>query len=158
MLMANTYTQIYIHAVFAVSGRQSLISNERKVEIYKYMTSVNQNQKQKVMAINGMPDHVHFLIGMSPDIALSDLVKDVKVASSNLINNKRWVRGHFNWQRGFGAFSYSRSQASTVARYIENQERHHAKRSFRDEYVALLKKFDVEYDPKYLFTFIDDVG
>jgi REP element-mobilizing transposase RayT len=120
--MANTYTQIYIHAVFAVSGRQSLIAKERKVEIYKYMTTAIQNQKQKVMAMNGMPDHVHLLIGMSPDIALSDLVKDVKVASSNLINNKRWVRGHFNWQRGFGAFSYSRSQVSTVARYIENQE------------------------------------
>jgi hypothetical protein len=95
---------------------------------------------------------------MSPDIALSDLVKDVKVASSSLINDKRWVRGHFNWQRGFGAFSHSKSQVSTVAKYIENQERHHAKRSFRDEYVALLKKFDVEYDPAYLFTFIDDVG
>ena len=122
------------------------------------MTTVIQNQKQKVMAINGMPDHVHLLIGMSPDIALSDLVKDVKVASSSLINDKRWVRGHFNWQRGFGAFSHSKSQVSTVGKYIENQERHHAKRSFRDEYVELLKKFDVEYDPAYLFTFIDDVG
>ena len=156
--MANTYTQIYIHLVFAVSGRQSLIAKEHKVEIYKYMTTVIQNRKQKVMAINGMPDPVHLLIGMSPDIALSDLVKDVKVASSSLINDKRWVRGHFNWQRGFGAFSHSKSQVSTVAKYIENQERHHAKRSFRDEYVALLKKFDVEYDPAYLFTFIEDVG
>jgi REP element-mobilizing transposase RayT len=156
--MANTYTQIYIHTVFAVEGRQSLIAKEHKVEIYKYMTGVIQNKKQKVMAINGMPDHIHLLIGLSPDIALSDLVKDVKVASSSLINDKRWVRGHFNWQRGFGAFSYSRSQVGTVAKYIENQERHHAKRSFRDEYVALLKKFDVEYDPAYLFTFIEDVG
>jgi len=117
------------------------------------------NQKRFILhGLVIMPDHVHLLIGMSPDIALSDLVKDVKVASSSLINDKRWVRGHFNWQRGFGAFSYSRSQVSTVAKYIENQERHHARRSFRDEYVALLKKFDVEYDPKYLFTFIDDVG
>ena len=107
--MANTYTQIYIHLVFAVSGRQSLIAKQHKVEIYKYMTTVIQNQRQKVMAINGMPDHVHLLIGMSPDIALSDLVKDVKVASSSLINDKRWVRGHFNWQRGFGAFSHSRA-------------------------------------------------
>jgi REP element-mobilizing transposase RayT len=120
------------------------------------MTTVIQNQKNKVMAINGMSDHVQLLIGLSPDIALSDLVKDVKVASSNLINDKRWVRGHFNWQRGFGAFSYSRSQVPNVARYIENQEQHHAKRSFRDEYTALLKKFDVEYDPRYLFAFTDD--
>ena len=155
--MANTYTQIYLHTVFAVGGRQSLISKEHKVEIYKYMTGVIEDQKQKVMAINGMPDHVHLLIGLGPDIALSDLVRDVKAGSSKLINDKRWVRGHFTWQRGFGAFSYSRSQVPTVAKYIENQERHHAKRSFRDEYAALLKKFEVEYDPAYLFTFIDDV-
>jgi REP element-mobilizing transposase RayT len=154
--VANNYTQIYIQTVFAVEGRQSLISKSHKDEIYKYMTTVIQSRKQKVMVINGMPDHVHILIGLSPDIALSHLVKDVKVASSNLINDKRWVRGHFNWQRGFGAFSYSRSQVPTVARYIENQEQHHAKRPFRDEYIALLKKFDVEYDPRYLFTFIDD--
>ncbi|HSF24921.1 MAG TPA: IS200/IS605 family transposase [Blastocatellia bacterium] len=156
--MANTYTQIYIHTAFAVEGRQSLIAKEHKIEIYKYITGVIHSQKQKVMAINGMPDHVHLLIGVSPDIALSDLVRDVKAASSRLINDKRWVRGHFNWQRGFGAFSCSHSQVPTVAKYIENQEHHHAKRSFRDEYVALLKKFDVEYDPAYLFTFIDDVG
>ena len=156
--MANTYTQIYIHAVFAVEGRQSLIAPEHKIEIYKYMTTVIQNQKNKVMAINGMPDHVHLLIGLNPDIALSNLVRDAKAAASSLINDKRWVRGHFNWQRGFGAFSYSKSQVPRVAKYIEDQERHHAKRSFRDEYEALLKKFDVEYDPAYLFTYIDDVN
>jgi REP element-mobilizing transposase RayT len=156
--MANTYTQIYIQAVFAVEGRQSLISKEHKIEIHKYMTTVIQNQKQKVMAINGMSDHVHILIGLSPDIALSDLVKEVKVASSNLINDKRWVRGHFRWQKGFGAFSCSRSQVPIVARYIENQEQHHAERSFRVEYITLLKKFDVDYDERYLFTFIDDAN
>ena len=155
--MANTYTQIYIHTVFAIEGRQPLIAKEHKIEIYKYMTAVIQNQNQKVMSINGMPDHVHLLIGLSPDIALSDLVRDVKAASSSMINDKRWVRGHFNWQRGFGAFSYSKSQVSRLAKYIEDQERHHAKRSFRDEYLALLKRFDVAYDPAYLFTFIDDV-
>jgi REP element-mobilizing transposase RayT len=154
--MANTYTQIYVQVVFAVEGRRSLIPKEHSVEIYKHMTAVIQNQDQKVMSINGMPDHLHLLVGLRPDIALSDLVKDVKVASSNLINDKRWLRGHFNWQRGFGAFSYSRSQVSKVARYIENQERHHARRSFRDEYVALLTRFEVEYNPRYLFKFIDD--
>ena len=110
------------------------------------------------MSINGMPDHLRLLIGLRPDIALSDLVRYVKAASSKLINDNRWVRGHFNWQKGFGAFSYSKSQVSRVAKYIEDQERHHAKRSFRDEYEALLKRFDVEYDPAYLFTFIDDVS
>ena len=109
------------------------------------------------MAINGMADHIHLLIGQSPDIALSDLMKAVKEASSRFINDKRWVRGHFKWQRGFGAFSYSRSQVSTVAKYIEDQERHHAKHSFRDEYLALLKKFEVEYDPAYVFTSLDDI-
>jgi len=155
--MANTYTQIYIQAVFAVEGRQSLIVPEHKIEIYKYMTAVIQNKKNKLMVINGMPDHVHLLIGLNPDISLSDLVQDVKSASSRLINDNRWARGHFNWQRGYGAFSYSKSQVSRVAKYIENQERHHAKRSFRDEYEALLRKFEVEYDPRYLFTYIDDV-
>jgi len=110
-----------------------------------------------VISIEGMADHVHLLIGLSPEIALSDMVKDVKEASSRFINNKKWVRGHFSWQRGFGAFSYSRSQLSAVAKYIENQERHHSERSFRDEYVELLRKFDVEYDPAYLFSFIDEV-
>jgi putative transposase len=158
MCMANTYTQIYIHAVFAVEGRESLIAPEHKIEIYKYMTAVIQDQKHKLMSINGMPDHVHLLIGLRPDVALSELVRDLKSAASRLINDKRRVRGHFNWQRGFVAFSYSKSQVSNVAKYIENQERHHARRSFRNEYLALLKKFDVEYDPKYLFAFIDDVG
>ena len=114
--MANTYTQIYIHAVFAVEGRQSLIAPEHKIEIYKYMTTVIQNQKNKVMAINGMPDHVHLLIGLNPDIALSDLVRDAKSTASSLINDKGWVRGHFNWQKGYGAFTYSKSQVSRVAK------------------------------------------
>ena len=107
------------------------------------------------MAINGMADHVHLLIGMSPDIALSDLVGSIKSSSSSLINDKKWVRGHFNWQRGFGAFSYSRSQVSRVAKYVEQQEHHHARRSFRSEYIEMLRKFEVEYDPEYLFDFIE---
>jgi putative transposase len=154
MAMANTYTQIYIQAVFAVEGRQSLISPRHKDEVFKYIAGTLKENGQKLMAINGMPDHVHLLFGMGPSIALSDVVKDVKAASSRLINDKKWVKGRFRWQSGFGAFSYSRSQVSRVAAYIENQERHHAKRSFRDEYTALLKKFEVEYNPDYLFDFI----
>src|SRR5260370_38491085 len=120
------------------------------------MARTLREKGQKLIAINGMPDHVQVLIGMSPTIALPDLVKDVKAASSRLINDKKWVRGRFNWQAGFGAFSYSRSQVSRVATYIENQERHHARRSFRDEYTALLKKVEFEYNPDYLFDFIND--
>src|SRR5215470_12593902 len=153
--MADTYIQIYIQAVFAVEGRQSLISPRHKDEIYKYITGTLKDNGQKLMAINGMPDHIHILFGMTATIALSDLIKEIKASSSRLINDKKWLRGHFNWQAGFGAFSYSRSQVPTVAAYIENQERHHATRSFRDEYTALLEKFEVEYNPKYLFDFID---
>ena len=145
--MADTYIQIYIQAVFAVEGRQSLISPQHKEEIYKYMAGTLKENGQKLMAINGMPDHVHILFGMSGTIALSDLIKEIKASSSRLINDKRWLRGHFNRQAGFGAFSYSHSQVSRVATYIENQERHHARRSFRDEYTTLLKKFEVEYNP-----------
>jgi len=98
-----------------------------------------------------MPDHLHLLVGNKPDIALSDLVRDVKAGSSKFINEKHWVRGRFSWQEGFGAFSYSRSQLGTVIRYIENQQNHHARKTFREEYVELLEKFGVEYDPRYLF-------
>src|SRR5262249_49119998 len=118
----------------------------------------NESRETEAHLINGMADHVHVLVGLRPDSALSDLVKEIKVASTNLINDKGWVRGRFSWQRGFGAFSYSRSQIRAVAAYIENQERHHSKRSFRAEYIDLLEKFEVEYDQKYLFKFIDDLS
>lgn len=149
--MANTYTQIYIHVVFAVEGRQSLIAPEHNDELQKYITGSVTGQKQKLIAINNMPDHVHMLIGLTPDVALSDLVRDVKANSSKFINDRRWVAGRFGWQEGFGAFSYARSQLDTVIRYIQNQQKHHAKKSFRDEYVELLEKFGVEYDQRYVF-------
>jgi putative transposase len=149
--MANTYTQIYIHIVFAVEGRQSLIKSEHNDELQKYITGIVSGQKQKLIAINNMPDHLHLLVGMRPDSSLSDLVRDIKANSSKFINEQRWVMGRFSWQEGFGAFSYSRSQLGTVIRYIENQQKHHATKSFREEYVALLEKFGVEYDPQYIF-------
>jgi len=149
--MANTYTQIYIHIVFAVEGRQNLIRSENNDELQKYITGIVSGQKQKLIAINNMPDHVHILIGLKPDLALSDLVRDIKAGSSGFINRKGWVRGRFGWQEGFGAFSYSRSQLDTVIRYIQNQQKHHAKKSFRQEYVELLEKFGVEYDARYIF-------
>ena len=140
--MANTYSQIYIQVVFAIQGRQSLIGKEHKEEIHKYITGIITNKEQKLIAINSVPDHTHILIGMKPNIALSDLVRDVKASSSKFINDQNWLRGKFNWQEGFGAFSYSHSQLGSVIRYIQNQERHHGKRSFKDEYLNMLRKFD----------------
>jgi REP element-mobilizing transposase RayT len=151
--MANTYTQIYIHVVFAVEGRQNLIKPENNDELQKYITGIVSGQKQKLITINNMPDHLHLLVGLKPDMALSDLMRDVKAGSSKYINENRWVAGRFSWQEGFGAFSYSRSQLGTVIRYIENQQKHHAKKTFRDEYIDLLEKFGVDYDRRYIFKF-----
>ncbi len=149
--MANTYTQIYLHVVFAVEGRQNLIKPEHNDELQKYITGIVSGQKQKLIAVNNMPDHLQMLVGIKPDISLSDLVRDVIAGSSKFINEKHWFMGRFSWQEGFGAFSYSRSQLGTVICYIENQERHHATKSFREEYVSMLEKFGVEYDPRYIF-------
>jgi putative transposase len=154
--MANTYTQIYIHVVFAVEGRQNLIKPEYNDELQKYITGIVSGQNQKMIAINNLPDHLHLLIGLRPDSALSDLMRDVKAGSSKFINEKRWVMGRFSWQEGFGAFSYSRSQLGAVIRYIEDQQKHHAKKLFRDEYVELLERFGVEYDRRYIFKTDDE--
>jgi REP element-mobilizing transposase RayT len=149
--MANTYSQIYIHIVFAVEGRQNLFRLEHNAEIQKYITGIVTGQKQKLIVINNMPDHVHLLVGLQPDLALSDLVREIKACSSSFIQRKQWFPGRFRWQEGFGAFSYSRSQIDTVVRYIKNQQKHHAKQSFHEEYVALLEKFGVAYDKRYIF-------
>jgi REP element-mobilizing transposase RayT len=149
--MANTYSQIYIQVVFAVEGRQNLIRPEHNDELQKYITGIVSGRRQKLIAINNMPDHVHLLIGLQPDLALSDLVRDIKAGSSGFIKRKRWVAGRFSWQEGFGAFSYSRSQLDAVIRYIQNQQKHHAKKTFRQEYVELLEKFGIDYDPRYIF-------
>ena len=153
--MANTYSQIYIQTVFAVDGRLSLIRPEIKEELYKYMTGIVRNSKQKLMAINGMSDHVHILIGLKPAMALADLVRDIKADSSDFINRKKWVRGRFSWQEGYGAFSYGHSQLDTVIRYIRNQEQHHRRRTFKDEYLTWLKKFEVPFEEKFVFKFIE---
>ena len=155
LYMANTYSQIYIQIVFAVQGRQSLLQREHKEEIQKYIAGIIRHQNQKLIAINSMPDHLHALVGMKPSIALSDLVRDIKSDSSVFINAKKWIRGKFNWQEGFSAFSYGRSQLDSVVQYIENQEKHHARRTFKEEYLSLLKRFKVDYDDRYLFEWIE---
>jgi len=154
--VAHTFTQIYIQAVFAVAVRQSLIRPDFKEELQKYITGIVRKKGQKLIEINCMPDHTHMLIGLRPNIALSDLMRDVKSDSTEFIKRKSWVRGRFNWQEGFGAFSYSHSQLDSVIRYIRNQEKHHSKTSFRDEYLRMLKYFDIAYEPRYVFEFFDD--
>jgi REP element-mobilizing transposase RayT len=153
--MANTYSQIYIQIVFAVSGRENLIKSEWKEELYKYITGIVKNHGQKLIAIGGVDDHIHILLGIEPSIKLSDLVKEIKANSSRFINEKRFIKGKFYWQEGFGAFSYSRSQIGAVISYIQNQEKHHAKKNFRNEYKDFLQKFEVKYDEKYLFEFLE---
>lgn len=152
--MANTYTQIYIHIVFAVKGRQNLVSKDWKDELYKYITGIITNEGQKLIAINGISDHIHILIGLKPDKSLSDLVRDIKANSSRFINERSWINGKFEWQTGFGAFSYNHSQLTNVISYIQNQEKHHKKKTFKEEYVEFLKSFDVDYKNEYIF---DDV-
>ena len=149
--MANTYTQIHIQAVFAVQNRISLIGKDWKEELYKYITGLVQNQGHKVLQINGMPDHVHILLGLRPTQALADLMQMVKEDSSKWINTKGFVKGKFSWQSGYGAFSYSKNQVPRVINYIQDQEKYHSKRSFLEEYEELLKIHKIEYDQQYLF-------
>jgi putative transposase len=153
--MANTYTQIYIQVVFAVRNRAALISPQWKERLHKYITGIVQNRGHKLLAINSMPDHLHIFIGMKPDEALSDLVRDVKRDSTNFVNQEIRPRGKFGWQEGFGAFSYSRSDIDAVVKYILHQEEHHRRRTFREEYETFLKEFAVEYDTRYVFEYFE---
>ena len=152
--MPSTYSQIYLQVVFAVQGRQSLIQRDWEEELYKYITGIVQNKHQKMLAINGVSDHIHFFIGMKPACCLSDLVREVKKSSNEFIKEKGFCKG-FYWQDGYGAFSYSHSQLSTVINYVMNQKEHHRKTTFREEYLKFLRKFEIEYEDKYLFDFLD---
>lgn len=149
--MANAYSQIYLHFVFAVQNRISLINPGWQEELYKYMSGMILKRDNKLYAINGMSDHVHALVSMSPKQSPSDLMHDIKRGSSLWINENRFVRGKFSWQEGFGVFSYGHSQIPDVAHYIEQQKRHHEKRTFIEEYIAFLKLFNVEYDERYIY-------
>jgi REP element-mobilizing transposase RayT len=148
--MANTYTQLYIQFVFAVQDRISLIGNSWKDELYKYITGIVQNNKHKLIAINGTENHIHIFIGYKPHQLIPDLLQDIKGNSSGWINKKEFVKGKFKWQEGYGAFSYSHSHIDRVVKYIHNQEQHHKKNTFKEEYTELLRKFNVEYDDRYV--------
>ncbi|MBW7871109.1 MAG: transposase [Flavobacteriia bacterium] len=155
--MADTFSQIYIQIVFAVKGRQSLIQTSWETELYKYITGIIQNRNQKLLAVNGMPDHIHILIGMSTSCCLSDLVREVKKSSNEFINSKGFSKFKFYWQNGFGAFSYHRSDLDRMISYIQNQKEHHSKKSFKEEYLELLKEFRVDFKDEYLFDWIEDI-
>ena len=153
--MPNTYTQMYVQIVFAVKGRQTLIKEKNRDELEKYICGIISNKKCKLLSIFINPDHTHILLGLHPTMSVSDLTRDIKANSSKFINEKKWVLGKFNWQDGFGAFTYSKSQIDSVAKYILNQSEHHKKKTFKDEYLSILKKLDIEYDEKYLFEWYD---
>lgn len=153
--MPNTYSQIYIQIVFAVKGRQCLIKEFVREELQKYISGIVAAKKQKLYAIYCMPDHTHIFISMNPDIAISDLVRDIKANSSAFLKEIRFNNSSFGWQQGYGAFSYSKSQSKDVVKYILNQPEHHRKKSFREEYLDFLNKFEIDYNEKYLFEFYD---
>jgi REP element-mobilizing transposase RayT len=153
--MAGTYAQIYIQVVFAVKGRANLLQKAWREEVFKYIAGIIKEKGQKPIIVNGVSDHVHCCIGLKPSIAISDLVRDVKNNSSRFINEKKFVKGKFQWQEGYAVFSYSQSQLEQVYNYILNQERHHQKKSFKEEYKELLKKFQIEYKEEYLFEWVE---
>lgn len=148
--MANTYTQIHLQLVFAVKFRNSLIGPLWKDELYKYITGIISRNEHKVLAIGGVSDHIHILIGMRPTQAVSDLLKEVKGSSSKWINGRRFIVPHFEWQEGFGAFSYAKSDLPKVISYIQQQEEHHRRKSFKEEYQEMLEEFQVDYDERYI--------
>ncbi|HOW26337.1 MAG TPA: IS200/IS605 family transposase [Bacteroidales bacterium] len=153
--MPNTYTQLYIQIVFAVKHRQALINEQIREELHKYITGILINKKHKLLAIYAMPDHLHLFIGMNPDVSLSSLVKEIKVQTNSFINAKMLTGHPFHWQKGYGAFSYAKSQKHNVIEYILHQKEHHQKNTFRKEYLEFLRIFEIDYDEKYLFEFFD---
>jgi putative transposase len=152
--MANKYTQINIHLVFSVKGRENVI-NSFKDDLCKYIGGILKNQRHYPLSINGYKDHIHLFFELNPNISISETVKVVKANSSKWINENKFVKGKFYWQEGYGGFSYSKSQRKNVIQYIENQEEHHKKRSFREEYLDLLKKYEIQFSDNYLFEFYE---
>ena len=149
--MPNTYTQIHIQAVFTVQNRDCAIRKLWKNELYKYISGIVQNHGHKILAINGMPDHIHVFFGVRPTQSLSDLMQDIKGDSTKWINQREFVKSRFSWQEGYGAFSYSKSHVDSVIEYIKSQEGHHLKRTFIEEYHDFLEKFEVDFDERYIF-------
>ena len=154
--MANTYSQINVHAIFSVKGRDNVLKESFREELFKYIAGILKNNKQFPLAVNGYADHVHIFFELNNSMAISDILRIVKTNSSKWINQKEFVMGKFSWQEGFGAFSYSRSQRNNVIEYIMNQEDHHKKRSFKEEYLELLEKFEIKFQDEYVFEFFEN--
>lgn len=152
--MPGTYSQIYIHIVFAVKFRASLLQKPWRERVFRYMTGIVESKKQKSIIVNGVADHVHMVVGIKPSIVLSDLVRDVKNNSTNFINEEKFIEQKFSWQEGFGAFSFGHSQLNDVYQYVLNQEARHEGGTFRDEYKSMLTNFNVDHDEKHLFDWI----
>ena len=155
--MANTYTQLFVQLVFSVKGRENLIKERFRDELEKVMCGIITNHKSKVYAIYCNPDHVHIFVGLHPTVSISKLIEQIKSGSTNWLNEKKYIVGKFCWQDGYGAFTYSKSQTDNVVKYIANQPDHHKKQSFREEYLSFLSKFDIDYDPKYLFEWYEEI-
>lgn len=153
--MANSYSQLNIHAVFSMEGRENFILSSFRPKLFEYIYGILKNSGQYPLAINGAQDHVHVFFELRPATSVSDVMEVIKASSSKWINENRFVPGRFSWQKGYGAFSYSRSQRNDVIQYIMKQEDHHKRKSFREEYLELLNKFEVDYDPRYLFEYYD---
>lgn len=153
--MANTFSQIYLQFVFAVQNRQCLVAKDHKEELHKFMTSPVQHRGNKMLAVNCMPDDIHLFVGFKPSVLISDFVKEIKVESNEFINQKNWVRGKFKWQEGYGVFSYSHSHIDKVAKYVLNQEIHHQKKTFKQEYLEMLEKAEIQFEEQYLFDFFE---
>ncbi len=154
--MPSSFSKFYIQVIIAVKGRENLIANSWKEELYKYISGIITGKGQKSIIINGMSDHIHLFIGLRPEIAVSNLVRDIKNNSSNFINDRKFVRGKFSWQAGYGAFSYSHTDIDRVYNFVLNQELHHKKTTFKEEYYELLKKFEIEFKEEYLFDWLDE--
>ena len=148
MNMCRTYSKLYVHLVFSVKGRNKLLPEKHHDELYKYITGIINNKKQKLMAINGTEDHIHIFVSIAADIRISDLVQQIKANSSRFINEKKWNRQRFAWQEGFGAFSYHESMKGIVINYIHNQKEHHKKIDFKNEYMKILERFGIDTSSK----------
>lgn len=153
--MSGTYHQIYIQYVFAVKGRANLLQKPWREDVFKYISGIITSKGHKSIIVNGVSDHVHLFVGLKPSQCASDLIRDIKNNSSSFINEQKFVKGKFCWQEGYGVFSYSHSQLDNVYKYILNQEEHHQKKTFREEYTEFLKKFEIPFEEKYLFDWIE---
>ncbi len=154
IIMAGTFSQIYIQAVFAVKDRENLLRKAWRNDVFKYMTGIIENKNQKSIIVNGVADHVHVFVGLKPSMPFSGLIRDLKNNSTNFINESKWLPGKFSWQEGYGAFSYSHSQINQVYKYILNQEEHHKKQTFREEYLSFLNEYEVSHEERFLFDWI----